>query len=802
MVLLATGPLASGPAGLEVRPANETGASPLNSVLINELDADQSGVDMLEFIELLAPAQGWDLSAWVVVLYNGAAPDDEAYDAIALTGQLAGEDGLFVLGSTGVESVDLVAFSSNGIQNGPDAVALWHAPGLKASDFLGTNPSTPPAGARLADALVHSTGDAPDQALLDALTPGALMRDESAGLGPSERSLQRRPDGGAPFDTASFIPSAPSPGRRNGTLHHVAIHAIQGPGHRSPYEGSFVADVEGVVTAVRDDRFHLQALPGSEDEDPHTSEALLVLPGTADQPEVGDHILLSGWVEEHSPGGSPGNLSTTRLILLGEWVLVDSGLVLPAPVVLGEGGHSLPRQIIDNDTRGGQVSNTATLFDPEQDGLDSFESLEGMRVQVREAYAIGATTSFGELPVLADGGRLATGLSVRGALLRSAEDANPERILVDDELTPTPQAELGDRFSSPLVGVLDYSFGNPKLLLTETAQVVPGSRPAEHLSNTAGLRVASLNVQNLSPQSSGERIAELAKTLVFGLNAPDLVALQEVQDGSGPLNDGVVSGLPSLMLLQGAIRSLGGPRYIAVEIAPLDGMDGGQPGGNIRVAFLYRADSDLRLVARAGGDATTPTLVQVGADGSPQLAPSPGRIAPEDPAWLNSRKPLTAEFEWRGQALFIVNVHLSSKLGDTPLFGAWQPPVLASEAKRLPQARVVRDFVAKILAADPQAAVLVLGDCNDFEWSPALAEFQAGGLLHNLTDGVPQGERGSYIYQGNTQTLDHALASSALLPALLDYRIVHRHAGRLEAPSDHDPLLLDLSPTDLPNGLR
>ena len=105
VVLLASGPFAQSPSGLEVRPGNEPAAHALNrdldSVLINEVDADQSGVDMLEFIELLAPAPGWDLSPWIVVLYNGAAPGDAAYEAIALTGQLAGENGLFVLGSPG-----------------------------------------------------------------------------------------------------------------------------------------------------------------------------------------------------------------------------------------------------------------------------------------------------------------------------------------------------------------------------------------------------------------------------------------------------------------------------------------------------------------------------------------------------------------------------------------------------------------------------------------------------------------------------------------------------------------------------
>ncbi len=799
--LLAALPSAAGPG---VRPP--PGAGPVDdapAVLLNELDADQSGVDSREFVELLA-APGRDLGGLVVVLYNGAAPGDAAYDAVDLFGQTAGADGLFVLGSPAVDGVDLVAFTSNGIQNGPDGAALWWAPGVPAASFIGTGAATPPAGARLVDALVHGTSDAPDAALLAALTPGGALADESSGPGPVERSLQRRPDGGAPFDTARFIASAPTPGRRNGPLRHLAIHEIQGAGHHSPFDGAFVADVTGVVTAVRADRFHLQSLPGREDDDPATSEALVVIAGGAALPEPGDHVTLSGWVEEHRPGGALDNLTTTRLVLQGDWTLEAAGAPLPAPVTLGAAGRPLPDRVVDDDTRGGRVGEGTTLFDPEADGLDAFEALEGMRVRVDDAVAVSATSAFGEIAVLADGGAGATGLVPRGVLLRGPDDPNPERIVVDDALLPTPAVSAGDRFDAPLVGVLDYSFGSPKLLLTAPARAVPGAPPAERAAEAApdALRVATLNVQNLSPQSDGDRIADLAATIVHGLGSPDVVALQEVQDGSGPVDDGVLSALPTLMLLQGAVRSQGGPRYVPLEIAPLDGEDGGQPGGNIRVALLYRADGDLRLVSRSGGDAVTPVVVRAGPDGLPHLHPSPGRVAPLDPAFESSRKPLAAEFTWRGRALFVVVVHFSSKLGDTPIFGSWQPPVDGTTAARVPQARAVRELAADLLALDPDAAVVVLGDFNDFEWSATLAEARGEGVLENLTDRLPRHERGSYVFEGNAQTLDHCLVSASLARRLLLHRVVHRHAGRHVAPSDHDPVLADFAPPEAPTGLR
>lgn len=45
---------------------------------------------------------------------------------------------------------------------------------------------------------------------------------------------------------------------------------------------------------------------------------------------------------------------------------------MPAPIVLGENGVKIPDQIIDNDAFG--------LFDPNEDAIDFYESIEGMRV--------------------------------------------------------------------------------------------------------------------------------------------------------------------------------------------------------------------------------------------------------------------------------------------------------------------------------------------------------------------------------------------------------------------------------------
>ena len=799
---------------------------PPPAVLLNELDADQAGVDTAEFIELRAERPGQELTGFFLVLYNGSAPGGGAYGVVDLAGLVTDGAGLAVVGSDEVPGVDRVVFTSNGLQNGPDAVALWWAPHLNASHFAGRPATGRPSGAVLVDALVHSTGDGGSALLQQALAPGEHAVDEAVPGGPAERSLQRRPDGGEPFDADRWLPSAPTPGRPNGALRSVPIHALQGAGHLSPHEGALMEDVRGVVTAVRGDRFHVQTPPGDEDDDPATSEGLLVRVASGLAPDgppaVGDLVLLTGWVVEHRPGNDGANLPTTRLELTRPWTTLASGTPLPPAVVLGEEGRLPPDHVLDDDTRLGRVTDGATRFDPEHCGLDYFEALEGMRVEVLDAVAVSATTAFGEVAVVGDGGRHATGLTTTGLLRRTADDPNPERILVDDALVAVPEVGAGDTFDRPLTGVLDYSFGAPKLLLDTPAQRRPGrlARPPLETAPEGWFTVATLNVRNLSTVTDPRVVADIARVLVNTLEGPELVALQEIQDGSGPEDDGTVSAAATLTLLTGAILAAGGPRYLPVEVPPVDGQDGGQPGGNIRVVLLHRTDSPLHLVSRpdlpveaepppideeiisdvkrgrarqlAAHEEEQGVTVVVDDLGRPTLRPSPGRLAPHDAAWIASRKPLVVEYRWHDERVFVVNLHLRSRLGDTPLFGDWQPPLSASSAQRVAQVELVRAFAEELLRIDPGAALIVLGDLNDAEHSPALERLTEGGLLTDLVGELPADRRTTHVFEGNAEALDHVLVSPALL------RVGHRlqalpvHAGRRGAPTDHDPLLLGI----------
>ena len=93
--------------------------------------------------------------------------------------------------------------------------------------------------------------------------------------------------------------------------------------------------------------------------------------------------------------------------------------------------------------------------------------------------------------------------------------------------------------------------------------------------------------------------------------------------------------------LLAAIKAAGGPAYDYREIDPASNQDGGEPNGNIRVAFLFRTDNrDLQFVDRPGGDATTRDRAG-GRSGGRTLSFSPGASIPP------TRCGTTAASRWR-----------------------------------------------------------------------------------------------------------------------------------------------------------
>src|SRR6185436_13831140 len=121
-------------------------------------------------------------------------------------------------------------------------------------------------------------------------------------------------------------------------------------------------------------------------------------------------------------------------------------------------------------------------------------------------------------------------------------DFNPERIILDDGIMSTPlNVDVGDHFSGPAVGIMDYNFGNFKLYITQALARSPGGL-AREVAAPPGfvnqITTGNFNVENLDPGDTS--FATLAGLIVNNLRSPDLLSIEEIQDNNGETNDSVV----------------------------------------------------------------------------------------------------------------------------------------------------------------------------------------------------------------------------------------------------------------------
>jgi len=573
------------------------------------------------------------------------------------------------------------------------------------------------------------------------------------------------------------------------------VHDIQGATHISPLNGQTVNNVPGIVTALASNGFYLQ--DPNPDADDKTSEGIFVFTNSAPTVAVGDSVQVTGVVTEFRPGGNPNNLTITE-ITSPTISVVSSGNPLPTPIVLGNGGRTIPTAVIENDASNVEAGG---IFDPTEDGIDFYESLEGMRVQINNPVTTSPTGNFGiseEIWVLADNGTNATSRTSRGGSLITSSDFNPERIQIDDLINASvtlPTVDVGAQLST-ITGVVNYDFSNYEVLVSSAPFVVTASTLTKEVTTLTGtadqLTVSTFNVENLDPGDGAAQFNGLAVAIVDNLKSPDILNLEEVQDNNGPTNDSVVAANVTLQTLIDAIVAAGGPTYEFRQIDPVDDTNGGEPGGNIRVGFLFNP-ARVSFVDRPGGTSTASTTVTNNA-GIPTLSFSPGLIDPANSAFNSSRKPIVGEFLFNGQTVYVIGNHFSSKGGDQPLFGPNQPPTLNSEVARNQQATIVSNFVQSILAIDPNANVIVAGDLNDFEFSNPLTILENGGL-NTLVETLPPNERYSYNFEGNAQVLDHILVSDHLLANLDGFDVVHINSEFDDQVSDHDPVIARLNVT-------
>jgi hypothetical protein len=195
------------------------------NLYINEVDADQTGTDSAEFVEIYSLSPNISLTGTVLVFFNGNATNDTSYQAFDLDGQTTDANGFFVLcgNAANVANCDMdVTPDTNLIQNGTDAIALYFG---DAADFPG---GTAPTTANLIDALVYDTGDSDDTALQTALGQTKQIDEDAHGMGVTE-SIQLDPTIGLPTSNlanASYYVTTPTPGFNNSPT-AVSLQGVQ-----------------------------------------------------------------------------------------------------------------------------------------------------------------------------------------------------------------------------------------------------------------------------------------------------------------------------------------------------------------------------------------------------------------------------------------------------------------------------------------------------------------------------------------------------------------------------------------------
>ena len=567
------------------------------------------------------------------------------------------------------------------------------------------------------------------------------------------------------------------------------IGEVQGESHESPLVGKEVVINNVVVTKTDQTGFYVQ--DKVSDNNPKTSDAVYV--ASKDKVESGDLLKVQGtvkegYMEEYSvkPGQTfkkpAGSLTVTQIINATITKLGKADL--PKALNISE---KMPKDIVDN---------TPTKYNPETEALDYWESLEGMRVEVTKPKVTGPQYK-GDIYVLPG--------DYKGQKLNNIGGVNLRPGVQNTEVLPITVgnsfvAKAKDYFNENITGVVTYKNKTYKIdpidpnalkgllqdggLKREVSKIYPSEDK---------LTIASYNIENFSANNKGhdetpeEKVDKIANSFIKEVHSPDIITLIEVQDNNGGVNDGTVDGVKSGEKLAQRIKSLGGPDYKYTEIAPVDGKDGGKPGANIRVAYLYNPKRVTLIGKEKGGSEEAARFV------NGHLEKNPSRVDPTSVHFEKVRKSLAAEFEFKGERIVVIANHLKSKLGDDAIYGSNQPSVENTKAKRIEEAKILNAFIKEGLRQNPNLKFVLTGDFNDFEFSDSVKTI-VGNELVNLMAEHEQGDRYSYFYRGSNQSLDNILISKNIKDKVV-FSPVHINASFMEEhgrASDHDPVVVQI----------
>jgi predicted extracellular nuclease len=599
-----------------------------------------------------------------------------------------------------------------------------------------------------------------------------------------------------------------------GDAGYMTIPQIQGTKFLSDHYGKTVT-TRGIVTSVGQvgwfpggTEIYIQDAKG--DGNPKTSDGLMVyMPYTTKVYKIGDELQVSGTIYE---GLRSSGLSLTSIRDVSNIVKISSGNTLPAAVVVGENGREVPKKVFS--TFNGNLNEKAEL-DLTQ-ALDFYESLEGMRVAVNNPRVLGfrgGKTDVTDknakrhltLYVRPDGHKVSDNETKVGGIYinEDTKDFNPEifSIATSDHsigLQMNHHYKVGDTLTGKVEGVFTYlknlfGGGEYTLVLPEYQKAVSEielredgtdfkDRPVTTLeSDKDSLTIAAFNIENLGGNlGAEERIKNLTDVVEVNLKCPDILSLVEVQDDNGVNFNGGSSALNTLRKITSEIDC---GNYAIANIDPVVHSEGGQPGGNIRVAIIYKRDK-VSFNPTFNNDPLLDTVIT--RDGS--LSSNPGRVFPNDRAFRGSRKSIVAEFGFKGQKIFIIGNHLNSKLGDRDFRGAIQPFVSGSETKRIPKAARLNEFVNTIMTKNTNAHVFVMGDFNA-NMNETSMKVLEGDILENMMRMLPVEERYTTNHNGNSQPLDYIFATKEILKRGAKFEALHINSDYMGRTSDHDPVI-------------
>lgn len=191
-----------------------------SQVVINEIDADNPGSDVKEFIELKSATPNFPLDGYVLVFFNNT--NSSSYYTYDLDGFVTDINGIIHFGNVMVEPSPAGNIPNDGIQNGPDVVALYLG---NPSDFPYTSSSgTLATLTNLVDAVAYSNHNTNVATNLMSILNLTVSTADIQPLGSVSRSIQRKNDG-------TYEVKAPTPGVNNDgsgiVLNYVSVSTSQ-----------------------------------------------------------------------------------------------------------------------------------------------------------------------------------------------------------------------------------------------------------------------------------------------------------------------------------------------------------------------------------------------------------------------------------------------------------------------------------------------------------------------------------------------------------------------------------------------